>query len=134
MSLVFLQLIRQLVQIAQTPVVEPVETSNPVAVLQFTITLQVVLTTSKVPHEVAPVHEVTLIRDEETQVLELRRYIHANHLATAVVHLLMSADFAHPAFILGCMSRAVHTGEQHVLSIFVLVLGAYDEVFIFFVG
>ena len=133
MSLVLLQFIRQPVLIAQAPVVEPTETCQPVAMLGFTITLQVILTTGKVPHEVAPVHEVTLVGDEETQVFELRRNLDGYHLTTAVILLLMTIDTTHPAFVLGTVGRAVHTWEQHVLGIFVLVLGTENEVFVLLV-
>ena len=39
--------------------------------LQFTITLDVILTTGEVPHEVAPVHEITLVGEEEPDIFEL---------------------------------------------------------------
>ena len=57
--------------VAKTPVVKPVETGYPVAVLEFTIALKVVLTTCKVPHEISPIHEVALIGEEEADVLQL---------------------------------------------------------------
>ena len=102
--------------------------------LQLSIALQVVLSTSKVPHEVAPVHPVALVADEEAHILKLRRNLHADHLTTAVVHLLMTTDFAHPTLIVAAVGRAVHAGEEHVLCILVLVLGTYYEVLIFLVG
>ena len=37
----------------------------------FAIALNVVLTSGKVPHEVAPVHEVALIGEEEADVVNL---------------------------------------------------------------
>ncbi|CUQ49199.1 Uncharacterised protein [Segatella copri] len=39
--------------------------------LWLTIALNVVLTAGKVPHEVAPVHEVALVREEEADVVKL---------------------------------------------------------------
>ena len=134
MTLVVLQLVGQMVLVAQTPIVQPIPAAEPVAMLQFTIALQVVLTSGKVPHEVAPVHEVALIADEEAQVLQLRRNLHGNHLATAVEGFLVSADIAHPTLISTFVTRAVHTREEHVLGVFILVLGAYDEVFVLFIG
>ena len=101
---------------------------------QFTVTLQVVLTSGKVPHKVAPVHEVALVGDEETQVLELCWNLNGNHLATAVVHLIMTADVTHPTLVVCTVSRAVHSWKQHVLCIFVLILSANNEVFVLLVG
>ena len=39
--------------------------------LRFAVALYVVLTACEVPHEVAPVHEIALIRQEETEVVPL---------------------------------------------------------------
>ena len=61
MTLVLLQLIRQQRLVTQTDVVDEGDTREPVAVLEFAITLDVVLTARKVPHEVSPVHEVALV-------------------------------------------------------------------------
>ena len=61
MSLVLLEVVRELALVAETQVVKERYSRNPVSVLQLSIALQVVLTTGKVPHEVAPVHEVALI-------------------------------------------------------------------------
>ena len=70
-TFVHLQVIRQLTLITETGVVEERDSRDPVAVLWFTIALDVVLTTGKVPHEVAPVHEVALIRQEELDIVDL---------------------------------------------------------------
>ena len=40
---------------------------NPVSMFWFTVTLEVVLSTGKVPHEVTPIHEITLVREEENE-------------------------------------------------------------------
>ena len=133
-TLVLLQLVRKQVLVAQAPVVQPAETAQPVAVLQFAVTLQVVLTSRKVPHEVAPIHEVALIGDEESQILNLCWSPHGNHLATAVELRLRAVDASHPALVGITVCRAVHTGEQHVLSIDIFVFGTYYKVFVFLVG
>ena len=53
--------------------------------LQFSISLNVILTAGKVPHEVTPVHEVTLIRQEEADILNEGRHLHLYYLAAAVI-------------------------------------------------
>ena len=71
MSLVLFQIVGQQVLIAQTCIVNERNTCNPVAMLQLAISLNIVLTTSKVPHEITPVHKVALIGEEESDILEL---------------------------------------------------------------
>ena len=61
--------------VAIESIVDEGETCYPVAVFQFAIALNVVLTAGKVPHEVAPIHEVDLIREEELQVCPLRGHL-----------------------------------------------------------
>ena len=39
--------------------------------LRFSVALNVVLATSEVPHEVAPVHKVALVGEEEADVVHL---------------------------------------------------------------
>ena len=64
--------------------------------LEFTVTLDVVLPTGEVPHEVTPVHEVTLVAEEETDILELAGHLDHHRLATAVVGYLRAVDTSHP--------------------------------------
>ena len=71
MSLVGFQLVRHHVLIAVECVVYEGNTRNPVSMFWLTVTLEVVLSTGKVPHEVTPIHEITLVREEETKVLKL---------------------------------------------------------------
>ena len=52
---------RQQILIAQSPVVKPREAGYPVTVFQFAVTLQVILASCEVPHEITPVHEVALV-------------------------------------------------------------------------
>ena len=75
----------QLALISQSHIVDEGNAANPVAVFPFAISLQVVLPSCKVPHEVAPIHEVDLIAEEEAEVLELGRCLDLNHLATPFV-------------------------------------------------
>ena len=98
-SFVFFQLVGQLALIAQTPVVKERNTCNPVAMFKFSVALKVVLTSRKVPHEVAPVHEIALIRQEETYVLKLCGHFDGCHFAATVIRNLCSFDASHPAFV-----------------------------------
>ena len=71
MTLVLLQVIWKQILVTQTGVIDEGDTREPVAVFHLSVTLDVVLTAGEVPHEVAPVHEVTLVGEEETDVLQL---------------------------------------------------------------
>ena len=102
--------------------------------LQFAITLQVVLTSCEVPHEIAPVHEVALIGKEESDVLQHCGNFHVDHLAATVVWHQCALNTAHPTLV-GCgMGRAVHTWEKHILCILILILGAHHKVGVLLVG
>ena len=70
-SLILLQVIRQLALVAQHGVVDKRNARNPVAMLWLAVALNVVLSSGKVPHEVAPVHEVALVGEEEAYVVPL---------------------------------------------------------------
>ena len=52
---------------------------------QLAISLHIVLPSCKVPHEVAPIHEVTLIRKEEPNVVHLAGHLYHHGLSTPVV-------------------------------------------------
>ena len=131
MSFVFLEFVRQQRLVAESPVVEPVESGYPVAVFEFAVALKIVLTSGEVPHKVAPVHEVALIGEEETDVFKLCWHLNGNVLAASVVHLLVAFYTSHPTLVGSGMRRAVHTREEHVLSILVVVFCADDEVRVF---
>ena len=96
--------------------------------------LQVVLPAGKVPHEVAPVHKVELVGEEELQVLYLRGHLDRGGLARRVVvgHLL-AFYAAHPALVCARMIGVPHTGEEHVLSVEVFVVMTYYYVFVLLV-
>ena len=96
--------------------------------LRFAMTLYVVLASAEVPHEVTPVHEVALIRQEEAQVVYLRRHFHHDGLAAMVVRHLRTAHTTKPALVRFRVVGAVHTREQHVLCILQLVLCVYNKV------
>ena len=88
--------------------------------LWLTIALYVVLSTSKVPHKVTPVHEVTLVRKEELHVLQLCRHLYAINI--------MTSNTAHPLFVLICRTWVVHTWEKHILLKHLCSLMTYNEV------
>ena len=90
--------------------------------LWLAVALNIILTSGKVPHEVAPVHEVALIREEEANILHLSRHLHHHRLATAVVRHLIALDATHPVLVSSSMSRRVHTREEHILSVDELIL------------
>ena len=87
---------------------------------QFSVALNVILTTYEVPHEITPVHPVYLIGEEELYVLPHGRDVDRLYFTTLLISNVLSLDI-HPGFIELRMIewRAVHAGEQHVLRIFV---------------
>ena len=111
-------------------------TGNPVPIQHLAITLNVVLTAGEVPHEVAPIHEIQLIREEELQVFRECRFHYALHLSAIVIfHRL--AFYLRPVLVGLYMARVgtVHTWEQHVqfVDIFVFLIGAGHEIAVFLV-
>ena len=76
---------RQFALVAQTEFVQEGNTRYPVAMLPLSVALQVILTSGKVPHEITPVHEVDLITQEETQILQHGWSLHLDHISTALV-------------------------------------------------
>ena len=134
MSLVLLQIIGQEILVAKPGIVNERNTSKPVAVLKFSITLNVVLTASEVPHKVTPIHEVTLVGKEEPDILQLVRHLDSHGFATTVVRHLIAVNTSHPRFVSCRMGRTVHAWEQHVLGIFVFILCSDDEIRVLLIG
>ena len=99
----------------------------------FSLSLNVILTSGKVPHEITPVHVVQLVDEEELDVIPLCRNLHHNHFSTLVVGNLTSFYSSQPVFVGLCMCIAVHTWEQHVLSVFILCFMTYNFVAVFFI-
>ena len=127
------QAVGQQVLVAQQPVVYPAEARQPVAVLGFTEALHVVLPPAEVPHEVAPIHPVALIGEEEAQVLPRRGHLHRHHFAAAVVDFHPPLYSSHPCFIAFGMSAAPHAWEEHVLGIHIMLLVACHDVLVCFI-
>ena len=132
-ALIVLQLVGQLALIAQSGVVEPFDAADPVAMFHFAITLDIVLTAYEVPHEVAPVHPVALIADEEFQVLPSRRDRYGLS-GMEDAGYLTSRDAAYPSRIERGMLGRVHTREEHVLFILHLAVVARNIVGVLLVG
>ena len=125
MSLVGFQLVRHHVLITVECVVYEGNARNPVSMFWFTVTLEVVLSTGKVPHEVTPIHEITLVREEETKVLKLCWHLNTIHIVTC--------NASHPLLILGCMTLIIHTWEEHILLKYLRRLMPYEEIRVLFI-
>ena len=134
MAFIVLQIVGQFALIAQSCIVDKRNSRNPIAVFQLTIALNIVLSASEIPHEVTPIHEVALIGKEETNVLHLCRNLHRHGFSATIIRNIRAVDTAHPVFIGLCMRLIVHTWEEHVLCIAVLVLVAHHEIGVFFPG
>ena len=111
-------------------------TGNPVAVQHLAVSLDVVLTAGEVPHEVAPVHKVQLVREEKPQVFRECRFHYALHFSAIVIfHRL--PFYLRPILVGLYMARVgtIHTREQHVqlVDIFVFLVGAGHIITVFFV-
>ena len=114
---VLLQYVGQQRLIAQTQVVEQWDARYPVAVFKFSLSLNVVLPAAEVPHEVAPIHKVALIGEEEAKVFPLGWHFHAYVFATIVVRHHVPIDVPHPCLVGIGLLRVPHAGKEHVLCI-----------------
>ena len=128
-SLIVLDSLWQLVLVAQTYVVNKWYACYPVAILLLAIiVLYVILAADEIPKEIAPVHVVYLVVDKETYVVQLCRNLYVNRFVllfsdlgelcpTGVLYV-----FAHPFLVFSGVVAAVHTWEEHVLHVFVLLV------------
>ena len=104
--------------------IDGLDTGDPVTILYLSMSLNIILPAGEVPQEVTPVHEVQLIGEEETQVLGKRRLHYRFGFSTLVV--LHRLPFNLSPFLIGLhMSpiRTVHTWEQHIQLIYILIFG-----------
>ena len=83
-SLILLQFRRQQILVAQHRIVDKRNTADPVTFGNVAVRLNIILSSREIPHEIAPVHEVHLITEEETHILRKSRTI-LRFLLTAVV-------------------------------------------------
>ena len=118
-SLVFAQIGGEFRLIAVEGVVDERNTGDPLAVFEFAVALNVVLTAGKIPHEVAPVHEVHLVGEEEAEVVPLRGHFTGEIVGLTVILAVhfhgMSAHTAQPLLVKTGMGAREHTGEEHFL-------------------
>ena len=115
--------------VAQARIVNQGDARYPVTLGDFAHALAVVLATGEVPHEVAPVHVVELIVDEERHVLEERGldallgvYLVAVgvEVCGSLNHLALRTE---PLAILTLVFLVVDAREEHVLLGAVLIFG-----------
>ena len=132
MSLIIFQIARQESLVAHQEVIDKRYTRNPVTMFYLSLTLKIILTSGKVPHKVSPVHEVHLIDEEELDVFPLGRHLHHNHFATLIERYGLTFYAAQPVFVSFGMRIAIHTWEQHILSILIFGLVTYLFVAVFF--
>ena len=105
--------------------------------LSLTIALDVVLTSGEVPHEVAHVHVVNLVAEEELEVLEEGRDTDSGLGTVVVGHHGITPLYAAQQTLVGCSMAvvvAVHAGEEHVHLVFVFLVIAYDFILVLLVG
>ena len=84
----------------------------------LSVPLNVVLPTYEIPEEVTPVHEVHLISQEEAQVLCHRR------------HTILLLYATHPILVGLSMAQRMHTGEQHIVLIHIVIIVSHHLVFL----
>ena len=112
--------------------------------VHLTVALYIVLTTGKVPHEIAPVHVVELISEEELQVLSHSRLDGKTLLKRIPLGILIEcsvyrlATHTDPINVSLWMRRrrAVYSREEHIElgSHLVLLLMSGEDVFIGIAG
>ena len=118
-SLVFAQIGGEFRLIAVEGIVDERNTGDPLAVFEFAVALNVVLTAGKVPHEVAPVHEVHLVGEEEAEVVPLRGHFAGEIVGLTVILAVhfhrFGVNTAQPLLVKTGMGAREHTGEEHFL-------------------
>ena len=99
---------------------------NPVAGGDPSVALDIVLTTGKIPHEVAPVHIVDLVTEQEFQVVEEGGFLIpvGDAILTFVADDVISER--------GIIRVGMHPGEQHCIGIFVNGSGRFFIPLFFF--
>ena len=133
--LVLSQIRRKFALVTQHGVVDERETGNPVAMFEFTVTLDVVLTSCEVPQEITPVHEVHLIRHEEFQVLSKCRNMDSPLLIVRIRNGFL-IHISQPSLVQTGILGAVDAREEHALVawIDILNLAIHGYVLVFLVS
>ena len=102
MTFIVFEILRKQFLVTYQQVVDKRDTGDPVAVLDFSATLYVILPSGKVPHEVTPVHEVQLVGEEEFDIFPLGRHVYHHHFSTLVVRNIISLD-VYPLLVERCV-------------------------------
>ena len=102
---------------------------------EFTVTLDVVLTSCEVPQEITPVHEVHLIRHEKFQVLSKCRNMDSPLLIVRISHGFL-IHISQPSLVQTGILGAVDAREEHALVawIDILNLAIHGYVLVFLVS
>ena len=93
--------------------------------------LNIVLTTSEVPHKVTPVHETNLVAEEELEVLAKGWAVFRFLLTAIVIAYAFSFDIR-PRLVSGHVVRLcrVHTREEHLKLVHVLITGLISRYYV----
>src|ERR1035437_2887858 len=87
MTLIFAKFRRQIFLVANKYIVNKSDSRNPVPVIKFAVSLDIVLTSAEIPHKITPVHEINLIVEKDTHILNKSRFNPCLLLsATFVIH------------------------------------------------
>ena len=104
-SLVLFEELGQSLLVAHQQIVDKADTCNPVASVEVAMSLKVVLATHEIPEEIAPIHVVQLVVQEETEIVPLCRHLNVYNLATNLVFHVVAGDFlAYPSLDLTILS------------------------------
>ena len=133
MALIVLQFLRQQTLVAHQEVVNERDAGDPVTMFYFSAALQVVLASGEVPHEVAPVHPVELVGEEELDVFPLCGHVHHHHLSALVIGNVFALN-VYPGLIFPGVLAAVHTREKHILRVFVFDTSGDFNIAVLFIG
>ena len=114
MPFVLAQFGRQFRLVAEHGIINERDTAYPIAFRQVAVGLQIVLPSCEVPHEVAPIHEVHLVAEEESQVLAEGGAILCLLLSAVVIAHAFALHLC-PLFVCLHMARlrGVHAREEH---------------------
>ena len=85
--------------------------------LRLTMSLNVILTSCKVPHKISPIHEVKLIAEEEPEVVSHARNLYCFRvvLPRNIIFNRMLMSLAKPFLVLLRMSATMYSREEHTL-------------------
>ena len=123
MPLVICYLGRHVILRTNHSFVNRLDTRYPIPMRNLSMTLDIVLTTREIPHEVTPIHEVQLISKKETEVLGKSRLDHRLRFPTVGEFHRLTFDicpFLIRIYMIGITT--VHAREKHIQLIDKLVI------------